>query len=434
MKSGMASGPPRIIKITGIGMGKMASMNKCPFDRILDPDFVKDPYPAVALARETDPVHRLSDVDMWLVTRYADIKAILRDTANFLNRTSNSPIFPFSEKMGALLQARNYCPSSPVSSSDGDVHKRMRMNVAKALAFTPSNLREIKIWTDELFDEWVLKLPKDKPFDIVELLTSHLPGRVVYRLIGFPPEMFDQLLTWAMDRVRLFWSHSEEDEQLALAAAMADYWDYCVSFVQGKADDPGDDLTGNLIRIHLDNPDKLSLNEVTTVVFGLVFAGQETTSNATAEMIYQLLRDRTLWEKVAAEPALIDAAFEETLRIAPPVAAWRRLAVNPVSVAGQEIPEGHEVLIHFGSAGHDAAKFEAADEFRLDRNGGNEHFAFGNGAHFCLGAPLARVEARSMMEALQRHLPGLRLVEDQEIDVHPNLSFRGPTSLLVTAS
>jgi hypothetical protein len=173
------------------------------------------------------------------------------------------------------------------------------------------------------------------------------------------------------------------------------------------------------------------LNEVTTIVFGLVFAGQETTSNATAQTIYMLLKEPSRWARVCREPKLIDKAFTETLRLTPPVAAWRRYVTRDVEIAGQPVPAGSSLLLHLGSTGHDTSKFGDAETFDLDRPDGNDHLAFSFGTHFCLGAPLAKLEAVSLISALVKCEPHLKLMDDQEIVVIPNFAFRGPKSLYV---
>lgn len=409
----------------------MATNSKCPYSDVLDPSFVADPYPALAQARQEDPAHYLPDYNMWLVSRYADVRAIFKDPDTFSNANAQQPLFAFAPEMAALLQERGFAPGPAISGSNGPLHKRIRMKIAKGLSFTPRNLAVIKAWVDEEAAELVAAFPRTASFDIRAAFTAQFPAKVIYRLIGFPPEMNGQLLEWSTDRMKLYWAQSTVEDQLAMAEGLAAYWRFCETFVEGRLNDPGDDITGNLIRLHLEEPETLSLKEVATIVFGLVFAGQETTSNALAQMIYLLLEDRNRWEAVKADPKLIDAAFNETLRLAPPVAAWRRLTERDVEIGGKAVPAKSHLLLHLGSTGHDADKWPDADSFRLDRERGDEHLAFGQSGHFCLGAPLARLEARSVIEVLTRLEPDLALVEGQKIECYPNISFRGPKALFV---
>jgi hypothetical protein len=404
---------------------------KCPFDDPLSPEFLEDPYPSLQVARDEFPVRYLAKYGVWLVTRYADVKAILRDDATFTNANAHLPFFPFAEQTARYLKERNYTPSLPLTGSDGALHKRLRERVAKALAFTPRNLAEVKRAVDNEAVKMVSALPRESTFDIVSHLTSLFPARVIYRLIGFPEEMIGQLLEWSSGRIKIFWSASTVEEQRSMAEGLCAYWDYCKAFIADNLENSKDNITGNLIRLHQENPDSLSLNEVTTIVFGLVFAGQETTSNATAQTIYMLLKEPSRWARLIREPSLIEKAFNETLRLTPPVAAWRRYVTRDVEIAGQAIPVGSSLLLHLGSTGHDKSKFRDADTFDLDRPDGNDHLAFSVGVHFCLGAPLARLEASSLIGALLKGEPNLKLMENQEISVTPNFAFRGPKSVFV---
>jgi cytochrome P450 len=243
--------------------------------------------------------------------------------------------------------------------------------------------------------------------------------------------MVGRLLVWSTGRMKIFWSMSTVEEQRAMAESLCDYWDYCKAFIAENLEDPKDNITGALIRLHRENPETLSLTEVTTTVFGLVFAGQETTANSTAQTIYMLLKEPSRWTRCVQDPSLVEKAFNETLRLTPPVAAWRRHVTRDVEIAGVSIPAGANLLLHLGSTGHDEAKFREADVFDLDRPDGNDHLAFSVGTHFCLGAPLAKLEACSLTSALLQREPNLRLANDQKIAVTPSFAFRGPKSLVV---
>lgn len=409
----------------------MSTESTCPFDDPLGAEFLDDPYPALAVARKESPVHYISKYNVWLVTRYADVKAILRDDTTFTNANAHLPMFPFAEETARYLKERNYTPSAPLTGSDGALHKRLRDRVGKALGLSPRNVVEIKKSVDEEALRMVASLPKQGAFDIVSSLTSLFPARVIYRLIGFPAEMIGQLLVWSSGRMKIFWSISTVQEQRAMAEGLCAYWDYCKAFIAENLENPKDNITGNLIRLHRENPETLSLNEVTTAVFGLVFAGQETTSNATAQTIYMLLKEPSRWARCAGDLSLVERAFNETLRLTPPVAAWRRYVTRDVEIAGVSVPAGANLLLHLGSTGHDEAKFPEADTFDLDRRDGNDHLAFSVGTHFCLGAPLARLEACSLTAALLQREPNLKLVDNQKVEVTPSFAFRGPKSLLV---
>lgn len=409
----------------------MAIQEHYAFDDPLEGEFLRDPYPSLAQARKDCPVHHISKYNLWLVSRYEDVRSVLMDPETFSSGNSHKPLFPAPDSVVKFLADSGYNPGSPISASDGELHKRLRSNVAKALALTPSNLGKIRAQAEDLATTMVAALPKQGEFDIVKALTSRYPAHLIYRLIGFPPEMDQQMLNWSMDRLRLTWSVTSEDEQLAMAAKMVDYWNWCVQFVDENLDKPGDNISGNFIRIHLQDPERLSKNEVATLMFSLVFAGHETTANSIGQALRLLLEVSSRWEDVKQNPSRIGAYYNETLRYSPPVAAWRRVATKAASIGGIEVPAGADLLLHLGSAGHDECKFSAGEEFRPDLPGNEAHLAFSQGPHFCLGAPLARLEAEVVLSTLARLTPDLKLVEDQEIDVISTISFRGPSSLIV---
>jgi cytochrome P450 len=147
----------------------------------------------------------------------------------------------------------------------------------------------------------------------------------------------------------------------------------------------------------------------------------------------RLLEDRARWERVVADPEAIPGAVEETLRFDPSVCVWRRVTTRPTTVGGVDLPAGAKLFLWLAAAGRDPSVFPEPDAFDLDRGNARRHLAFGRGIHFCLGSALGRLEAELAVAELARRWPGLALVEDQELTFHPNISFRGPQALWVSA-
>jgi cytochrome P450 len=174
----------------------------------------------------------------------------------------------------------------------------------------------------------------------------------------------------------------------------------------------------------------LSLEEVVSICYSLSFAGHETTTNLILNGLRQLLGRPELWDELRKDPSLIENAVEEVLRRDTSVVAWRRSTTRPVEVAGVEIPEGARLMLLLASANRDESVFEGPDVFNIRRENAGNHIAFSHGIHFCLGAPLARLEARIALELLTQRLPDLRLSPpDQTFEFDPNMSFRGPKEL-----
>jgi cytochrome P450 len=175
----------------------------------------------------------------------------------------------------------------------------------------------------------------------------------------------------------------------------------------------------------------LNHQEVTTIVYALLFAGHETTTGLIGNAMRRLLAERHAWEEICRDPSLIPNAIEEALRFDTSVIAWRRKTTQEVEIGGVPVPADTDLLLLLGSANRDPAVFEDPDRFDIHRRNAKEHLSFGQGVHYCLGAPLARLEARVVLEELSVRLPSLRLVPGQTLRFQPNTSFRGPLALLV---
>ena len=196
---------------------------------------------------------------------------------------------------------------------------------------------------------------------------------------------------------------------------------------------PRADFTTELVRAVDSEGERLAPAEVGTVLFGLLLAGHETTTNLLSNGIRRFLEHRAnAWEALCEDPSLIPNAIEEVLRFDPSVVMWRRKTKHAMEIQGVEVPAQANLLLLIGSANRDEGIFPNAETFDIRRPNAREHLAFGIGNHLCLGAPLARLEARVVFEELTRRRPGLSLVPDQALTFHPNISFRGPSALRVS--
>jgi cytochrome P450 len=203
--------------------------------------------------------------------------------------------------------------------------------------------------------------------------------------------------------------------------------------VDAKKTQPGDDVTSDLITIHEENPGRLTLDEIASILFSLSFAGHETTTGLISNTVRRLLEDPARWAAIAGNPGLIANAVEESLRYDPSVPVWRRVTTRPVTLAGVDLPAGARLFLWLAASGRDAAAFADPDTFDLRRPDAERHLAFGKGLHYCLGANLGKLEAQIAITELARRYPGLWLAPGQRLTFHPNISFRGPQVLTVQA-
>lgn len=401
-----------------------------PVDPDFDPlarDYLADPYPHYARFRKETPIFYAPKIDFWVVSRYEDVQNIVKDPETFSNVRVQEPLYPLTpealEKLKAGVRVK---PTT--STADPPLHKRTRKHAARAfsarrVAGLEGRIREI---ANGLIDDMV----SEGRADLVDRFAFPLPASVVFSLIGYPERDTEMLKSWCSDRLKITWGRPLPEEQLETVEKMASFFDYIENFVHGRAEDLRDDYTSDLLRIRAEDEGNLSLEEVVSIDYSLSFAGHETTTNLILNGLRQLLARPKLWEKLRENPLLIENAVEETLRRDTSVVSWRRSTTRPVEIAGIEIPEGARLMLLLASANRDESVFENPDEFDIHRQNANKHLAFSHGIHFCLGAPLARLEARVALELLTRRLPDLRLSPpDQIFEFDPNMSFRGPQKM-----
>lgn len=226
------------------------------------------------------------------------------------------------------------------------------------------------------------------------------------------------------------WGLPDPAEQVRLAQGLLDFWRHTKSLVRHRAFGPldGDDfITDVLLHRADDDAVELSLDEIASLAFNLLVAGHETTAGLLTHAVDLALAEADRWCSMVRDPESIPAFVEETLRYAPPIDGWLRTTAHPARIGDVVIPAGQRVLLLLGAAGHDPLAHPDPDRFAPGRNEG--HLAFGKGAHYCVGAALARLEAVTVLRALTQAMPGLRLAGDYRRQFAPNVAFRRHTSL-----
>ncbi|MCY3574441.1 MAG: cytochrome P450 [Chloroflexi bacterium] len=422
----------------------MQTRTACPhhdFGAGFDPLDLRDPFPALAQAQQERTVFYSPAIDYWVVTRHADIKAIFRDHHRYSAANTITPIVPFSEAVKQLLADGDYSPEPVLSNNVPPSHTRIRSLVNRL--FTPRRMKSFAPIIRQIAQEAVAQLPAP-PVDIVSALTYTFPAQVLFAVLGVPEVDVPQVKAWAGERIKLYYGRPSPAEQLEMTADLVPFWRYVVALVAEKAQAPGDDLISDLVRMRNDDDNIISLNEIASCMITLLVAGHETTTAQLSNALLHLLNppraqaaedyagvDHSLWQTLCEEPALVPQALEEMMRYDPSVCAWRRLTLAPSTIGGAHIPAGANLLLMLHAANRDPALFPEPDVISLTRDNLKEQLAFGYGIHYCVGAPLARLEMRILLETLLEELPALRLVAGQELDYPRNISFRGPLSLWV---
>src|SRR3954447_4887403 len=411
------------------------AVDHCPVHAGFDPlsaDFLADPYTIMAaLPLAETPVFYAPAIDGYVVTRHADIDAVFHDPETYSAAAAQMPLVPLHPKAAEILLAGGHKPQPSMVSLDPPDHTRLRRPSSRA--FTPRRVAEMEPRVRAILTELLDAVDPAQPFDIVQAVTFPLPATVIFSFMGVPPADYAQLKEWCGHRAALAWGRPAPAEQVEHATSMAAYRGYLRDLVAAKADDRADDFTSALLAIHDEDPDALTHEEIASILFSLSFAGHETTNYLIGNMVRRLLEAPERWDAVVADPALIPAIVEETLRHDTSVPFWRRMTKRAVTLGGVEIPEGATVFLWLAASGRDASLFPEPDRFDLHRANAKRHLAFGKGIHFCIGSALGKLEAQLALEELTRRFPRLRLVDGQELTFHPNISFRGPLALWVRA-
>jgi cytochrome P450 len=385
----------------------------------------EDPYPTYAELRRSAPVYWAERSKTWVISRYDDVMNVLKDTARFSSDamatvlTGSTPRRSYDGAPGA--------PRPSLVTSDPPVHTGLR-NVLNR-GFTPRQISAWKPEVENIVGDCVATMRAKKTFDVVADLTNPMPVIVIANVLGVDPARYADFRKWATV-ITMGMNGSKRHLGFVgsgAAAASAEMSKYLAEIIERKTSDSGNDLISVLVRAK--EGDVLTTQEAIIFANLLLFAGSETTTNLIGNAICALLKQPQTLARVQDNLELIAPAIEETLRWDPPVHYLFRRATQEVEVAGTVIPDGAIVTVLLGSANRDeTACGSDAAEFKLDRKMSNAHLAFGFGAHFCLGAALARMEATTALQRIIPMLADARRTTDR-VEYIDSFQFRGPAAL-----
>ena len=337
-----------------------------------------DPYPDYKNWRENNPIWWAEDVNAWVVSRYKDVHIVLKNPKLFSS---------------AAMGEREHEISLPLLTDDPPRHTKLRAIMNKAFTSRAIKLmeNEVRNMSNDLLD----KLDISKPVDIAHEFTIPLPISVISQLMGIPFERKDDFKRWS-DALTGTGSETEIEKRMPEIINMRNYF---LSLIPLRKESPGDDLISKVVNAEVDGE---TLDENTIAGFNmlLLIAGNETTTNLLSNMLNHISYNPNIWEELRQNKDLVDAAIEETLRFDSPVHWVSRRATKDTELSGQIIKKGENVFAIMGSANRDSSHYENPDEFRLDRKQNKDHHTFGHGIHFCMGAPLARLEGKYALEGL----------------------------------
>lgn len=392
--------------------------------RLLSPEVLADPYPLYRALREHHPVHWDPYMHSWVVTSYADVMTVLMKysaertpTPEDLKRLGLSAMEPFAEMMVKQMLFM-----------DGAAHTRLR--TLCSVAFTPRRVEELRKDIEAIANELIDRVVASGRMDVIADFAAPLPAIVTAKLLGVPAQDHAQLKAWSADFAELLGNFQHNPDRVnEVLRSLKDLKAYVTDKMEEQRTRPCDGLIHSLMTAEVDGG-RLTDEEVVANTIVTMIGGQETTTNLIGNGLLTLLRHPEALRQLRDDPDIIASAVEELLRYESPSQHTARLAPDDMVLGGKSIKKGSAVMGVMAAANRDPARFPDPDKLDLLRTD-NRHVAFGWAAHFCFGAPLARMEGQIAFNTLLRRLPELALT-DTAWTWRGNTGLRGLTKLNVS--
>jgi len=383
------------------------------------PEVRENPYPYYARLRAEAPLYCVDPLGLLVVSRYDDVVHVLRNPQLFSSSAMGA---------AAMFGGETEAPrGATIISADPPEHTRIRNVVNRA--FNPRTIEEMEPRIREITDELLGRVATKGEFDLVADLAMPLPVIVIAEMLGVEPARREEFKRWSDDIVRAMGGTLPNEERAGVRESMQEFRAYFDEVIERRRKEPRDDVISVLVRAEAEEQ-ALSPDEVLAFAAILLVAGNETTTNLIGNAMLALLANPDQLAKVLADPSLIPNLVEEALRYDAPVQGLFRRATQDVELAGTVIPAGAVVMPLYASANRDERRFPEPERFDVKRDAAG-HLAFGYGIHFCLGAPLARLEARIALGALLTRFQSLAPTREH-IERVDSFFLRGPKSLPLT--
>lgn len=390
----------------------MASIHDTPVtDFLLDePAVAKDPGPFFDELRSRCPVARTeAHGGFWVVSRYADV----RDAA----------MHPkvFSSAGGVTIPP---VPKPPVPCLEQDEPDHRLFRRPMQAWFSSGRMAKLEDKIREVVTRLLDTVADDGRADIAKVLAEPVPPVVIALILGLPESDWP----WFRQRSGDFFKMGAAGDSEGAAAAVMELMGYLAGQLEERRGAPRDDMLSDILDIVVDG-EPISTETAISLAFLILAAGHETTVGGIGGMLYQVAKDSSVRDRLLADPSLVPGAVEESLRLEPPLMGLGRVTTEDTTFEGVDLPQGDRVMLLYGAANRDPSVFEDPELFKIDR-ANNHHLGFGYGIHRCVGAPLARMEMRVVLEEVLRRMPGIRLESDDSVQVEYHFS-RSHTELPV---
>ena len=402
-----------------------------------EPEHLKDPYPMFTRALRECPVFYYEPMRFWMVTRYEDVDAVLRDVATFSSHVWRVVPRPdqFADRLPANLMAKSFINLDP------PVHTVSRKAANKA--FTRGLVARLEPAIEAIAQELIDGFAANGHCDLMQDFSLPLSLRTIVHVLGLPEEDMPRFRQWTEDMFSLMSPAAPGDESTSKPLAetevierygrIADAYEYYSAIVEDRRANPGSDLTSAMVHTTADDGSPaMEADRIVIHMLELTAAGHDTTANTIANLVQFFDRWPDQRERLRSDPSLLAQAVEEGLRLRAASPTMFRLTTRDVTLSGVTIPANSVVCVNLGAANHDPERFPDPGTFRVDRENAGDHLTFGKGRHFCLGAPLARLEAGIALRCLGERLGEINVVPGQDQMYLPVVTLDSRLHLEVT--
>ena len=385
---------------------------------------MQSPYIFYQWAREHQPIFFDYKSKYWVISRYRDVKDILRNEQDFsaeLERVNYATLCPYAREVLDPINFVELYGLSTTENPDHDRVKRVVMPIFNELFF--KKLRP-KITT--IIESYIDSITEGVDIDIIKHMLNNLPAEIIFTILGISHENINKVKEWSHSRLALTWG--TKNQQVEHAEKIVKYWNFTKELITWKLESPGYDLPSLLLPHYKEGT--LKLHDIHLLCYGLIFSGHTTTSTFMAEALKTLIETGT-WKEIIASQIKFHTTADELLRLCPSAFTRRRLALKDINISGMEIKRGSHIILAIGSANRDEEVFEDPNEVILGRTNANRHLTFGSGFHYCIGAKLVRLEYALIMDKLAQRFPNLSLSPNHELKYDNNISIRALKQLWV---
>ncbi|HEX2795004.1 MAG TPA: cytochrome P450 [Croceicoccus sp.] len=388
---------------------------------LLDPATQDDPFDAYDRIRAMPGIYRMPETGFYIVTRYDDLRQVLTDPATFSNNVDRASLQgeANSKIMQDYLNEHGWSHVQTLQRTDAPIHARYRKLVDRA--FTVGRVRNLVPHIEEVAHRLIDRFADRGECEFVAEYAVMLPGTILAEQIGLDASEVETFRRWA-DALLAPASRVMTPEELrANADIELEAQHHLARLFDERRANPQEDLVSALVMGHQDTEQPMTVNELLSMMAQLIAGGFESTTTSLAHAMLQLVNHPDQMAKLRADPSLVRNFVEEVIRYETPTQGLRRRTTRDVELAGTLIPEGSVVIVRYGAANRDGAKFECPHAFDMERKNAAQHLGFGAGPHFCVGAPLARAEIASGILAILDRLDDIRLARPLERPIHvPN--------------